>query len=632
MGNVTSAGVRKQLGRPNLDPLSLLIRETVQNSWDARTGRGPVKWELAGRDFKGSELDALRHHVFSHVPGNLGLEKLWEPNANFLTISDRRTTGLTGAVRADQVGADEKERDFVDFVLNVGQVKNTELAGGTYGYGKSILYLISRVSTVIIYSRTMFQGRRVTRLIAAALGPQYEHFTGRHWWGNTVSPDILEPLEGKEADEIARAVGFPAFENQETGTAVMIPLPDFGSSTGGDEEGVPRSGAEALIFAAASLVWNFWPKMIPRESGHPDMLFAISWQGKPIEMPDPNADPTFLGLVTALKNARRGREESSFRFDEENRALQDVVCQRPKQHLGIVSLLRLPDGFFKPGSSKENNGLFQKAFWQLAPFHDRCAHVALMRDAELVVKYISGKPCQKGHYTGVFVVDGDAKIDRAFADSEPPSHDEWQTSGLSRPAQTYVNVALRRIRETLDIFAAGPENKSGTVAAVSLGGVSDMLANLVPVVGSTGVAVRMATERELKKPPVTNMEKVTRRPRSSTAVKAPARVELLDDGALEELDGQPVLKVCFRVHPEAGSSYTKVAALVGVGVIDATTIESEAPVGAVVPKVHKWVGPDGRSHGGRSVSIPSTAADGWTVFVTVPPDTVIRASIVPEMA
>ena len=35
-GNVTSEGVLNQLGRPDLDIHSLLVRETVQNSWDAR--------------------------------------------------------------------------------------------------------------------------------------------------------------------------------------------------------------------------------------------------------------------------------------------------------------------------------------------------------------------------------------------------------------------------------------------------------------------------------------------------------------------------------------------------------------------------------------------------------------------
>lgn len=39
-GNVASAGVLNQLGRPTLDPLMVLVREAVQNSWDAAAADG----------------------------------------------------------------------------------------------------------------------------------------------------------------------------------------------------------------------------------------------------------------------------------------------------------------------------------------------------------------------------------------------------------------------------------------------------------------------------------------------------------------------------------------------------------------------------------------------------------------
>ena len=35
-GNISADGIQKLLGTPNLDRLQTVIRETVQNTWDAR--------------------------------------------------------------------------------------------------------------------------------------------------------------------------------------------------------------------------------------------------------------------------------------------------------------------------------------------------------------------------------------------------------------------------------------------------------------------------------------------------------------------------------------------------------------------------------------------------------------------
>ena len=49
-----------------------------------------------------------------------------------------------------------------------------------------------------------------------------------------------------------------------------------------------------------------------------------------------------------------------------------------------------------------------------------------MRRVELVVKYLEGPelPAPQVEWAGVFINDED--IDSAFADAEPPTHDDWQ--------------------------------------------------------------------------------------------------------------------------------------------------------------------------------------------------------------
>ena len=41
-GNISAEGASKLLGRPSLSPLELLLRETLQNSWDASIGEKKV--------------------------------------------------------------------------------------------------------------------------------------------------------------------------------------------------------------------------------------------------------------------------------------------------------------------------------------------------------------------------------------------------------------------------------------------------------------------------------------------------------------------------------------------------------------------------------------------------------------
>ena len=71
-----------------------------------------------------------------------------------------------------------------------------------------------------------------------------------------------------------------------------------------------------------------------------------------------------------------------------------------------------------------------------------------MRPVELVVKYLEGAalPDERLEWGGVFIASSEDDVERAFADSEPPAHDDWVPDSLSvRSAKTFVNVALREL-------------------------------------------------------------------------------------------------------------------------------------------------------------------------------------------
>src|SRR5205085_2751819 len=125
---------------------------------------------------------------------------------------------------------------FVDFIRNVGSKRDTQLGGGTYGYGKSALYLASRCSLIVVDSQTTCAGAPVRRFIAAQLGEAHEsdhtgemrRFTGRHWWGRLEdNEEFVEPIENDEAAELATALGMPSRPAGDTGTSIMIVDPQF---------------------------------------------------------------------------------------------------------------------------------------------------------------------------------------------------------------------------------------------------------------------------------------------------------------------------------------------------------------------------------------------------------------------
>ena len=121
----------------------------------------------------------------------------------------------------------------------------------------------------------------------------------------------------------------------------------------------------------------------------------------------------------------------------------------------------------------------------------RVHHVALMRNVELVVKYLPGPVATTGRngYSGVFRCAVD--VDAAFRRAEPPTHDDWIYRAIpSGHDRTFVKVALDRIADVCR-EAAGYHASMGPPAsgdAIPLGEFADALAVLMP--GADGPGAR----------------------------------------------------------------------------------------------------------------------------------------------
>src|SRR5205823_2056818 len=285
-------------------------------------------WQLRGRP-----LITLREAVFAERPPE-GLtldETLSQDLLPVLAVSDRGTAGLGGPTRADVV-TEEQRNDFVEFFRNVGAEPDREFGGGTYGYGKSVLYLMSSAHTILAYTRCLDRGRPVSRLMAAALGRAFRRrvrgrpapFTGRHWWGVLDRAVGADPLTGAAADGLAHRLGLPGFADGELGTTILI----IGAVLGDEPKAAIQAMAEAVL-------WHCWPKMTASPEREPGIRFSLGWEDEDIPVPDPDGHPELREFARALRVTRADDDRGSGGID-----LRPIECLRPRQRLGRLALVQ----------------------------------------------------------------------------------------------------------------------------------------------------------------------------------------------------------------------------------------------------------------------------------------------------
>jgi hypothetical protein len=476
-GGLAAAGFYKLLGRPRLDPLTVLVRETAQNSWDARLDNvNPVAFTVQGWHHTDDERHSLRSEVFVDAKKAVGTHldrELASPELIGLYITDRNTKGLSGPLQADEADPDNTY-DWVDFVLNVGKANTQGHTGGTYGFGKTISYVVSAANAVVIHSRTRYKGRDQTRLIACAIGEEFTRakrlYTGRHWWGER-EQDVPGPVTGQAADRLAARIGMPEFNPGETGTNILIIAPDLGG----------RTPEQAMRFIAESVTWHLWPKLIER-SGKRAMDIDVSWNGETVAIPRPEDRPPLQGFAQAFQAVLDGRAGDKsplgMRFDS-------IRCQRPATAVGTLATVPLvyrERAVVDDGSNPDDSEAPAPAAVIVGVSH----HVALLRTPELVIEYLEGPPPTEGgtEWAGVFRARDEH--DGYFAAAEPPTHDSWNPSLLPKSqGRTIVNVGLREIRKVLENRWAQRKRASHEDAS-STAVIADELAHLIRSVEAKG--------------------------------------------------------------------------------------------------------------------------------------------------
>jgi hypothetical protein len=428
MGGATGEAFTNTLASPGMAPASVLAREAIQNSVDAHAeGELKVKVEFVAKAIKGSDKAA-----FVEVAGlgkiatradRLGFK---EPNCigtlndpdkalNLLFVNDHNTTGLAG----DPSDSDSKFNRFLLSLGDGGKEHSEHGTGGSYGFGKSVYSSNSGILTIFAYSRTVDgEGNPMSLLFGCGYYRKHKHqgegYTGRAWFGEDATADhayahqIVLPLRGAEADELALRLGFDPRPMSDLGTSVL--LVDAVVDTADIVKGVED--------------W-WWPRLL---SGLLDVR-VVDIEG-----------------VASIPRPRKRDDLKPFL-----EAFETATGKSP------------PDGkrtFQKPFNKSEGVGIGALGFVvlerddkdQLFVPDERVDAVALIRSPLMVVAYhrqwTSGTPPM----AGAFFASDD--IDDVLRAAEPPAHDRWDRDARRLQDATgrkraIVNKVLAGIQRSL---------------------------------------------------------------------------------------------------------------------------------------------------------------------------------------
>lgn len=593
-GSGDARSIQNAIGRTSLDLWNLLLRESLQNSWDARLDpRGSIRFEVSDFELSEEQTTVLLDEVFNELPPNCRSTALRgmtnRGRMGVLCIADLGTRGLGGPIRANVAAPDGTRADFSDFVRNFGRSSTKGLEGGTFGLGKGVLFSASRAGLCLVYSQARVGEEIEPRLIGLSGGDSdyvdkdLTKYTGRNWWGVLADDDILDPLTGPPARALAQMVGIPTPPPDDTGTCIMIIAPEVYK----EEDGILPSGANVergtriKALRQAALTWA-WPHAIDHGDG-PDIHFKFRHESEELAALDPLADRDlrqFALAYTDLKATQKGADTP----------LTKVQALRSKPtKLGTIAARRSPEDL---------NGNPQHA-----------NTVALMRNPRIVVKYLPISNTSTDHYYhGVFVADPDA--DKDFAESEPVAHDDWVPQTKQKYARNTVRIALEHIRRFFKETSSAETVTDGSVMSQGISRLSSSLGNIVGSFAGDGVGVS---------PSISHSPGTSGRGLRKPSAQQAGQPNLMN------IDGMACAAFSYTISGgPVGAVYT-LEAKINVMADGESTDKDTNPEFGATPRLVGWRDGDRSTPTPPLITLPYEGA--ITLYVSLPQDTAVQADV-----
>ena len=493
LGVVNLDSISNLFAVTELDDVSVFVRETAQNSWDARDkstaslGKG-IDLDYRVRSITSDLQSSLDKVFFKDATGEIKnkLNRHTREGQTYLIVQDKGTIGLAGPTLATEQGT---KNNYVAFLLNIGQEHNDATTGGSFGFGKTVFFKASAPKTILVYTRTKnAQDVLESRFIGVTLHktPGDKEHTGRHWWcepGKSNGIDIPRPIIGKEADKLAELIGIKPYEATETGTAITVFGPEFENlKREGTNNPDPQTLADCL--AEAANFW-YWPRM---EGGgtNDGKLRCNIWntgvQVAPFTYAETAPFNTYKSCLESIQRAvsqgNSGVTNSQFQQFHEIKYFHNRV--------GYLCLMKFPKSdrqLFKsrlisPATGQPVSHPLSSFLWRSGPEEPCNRHVALIRAPGQVIQYLRLSECNDNmlEYAGVFFLHPEGsnggEFNKEFTKAEPAAHDKWEFNSSGVVAKT-----VEKIKDLVREFAR-PEAIGATSSASGMGSISTNLASL----------------------------------------------------------------------------------------------------------------------------------------------------------
>ena len=234
-GRMTQSGssLLKLIQNNNMPILDLLVRESIQNSLDAKNGKDSyVTVEFFTGKFNkfllNKELDGITHSLN---------KKYWKDEYKYIAVRDSNTVGLTGKLHYDEV-TDNQYGNLLKLIYEISKPQEAEGAGGSWGLGKTVYFRVG-IGLVIYYSRIIKQeGVYESRLAASLVENEMDTYSlipaipgkskrGIAWWGQEIGSNKTKPVTDEQyIKEVLDIFDIEPYEGELTGTTIIIPYID----------------------------------------------------------------------------------------------------------------------------------------------------------------------------------------------------------------------------------------------------------------------------------------------------------------------------------------------------------------------------------------------------------------------
>ncbi|MCF2586105.1 hypothetical protein [Brevibacterium sp. UCMA 11752] len=481
-----------------------------------------------------------------------------QPNFRVLEVSDRGTHGLDGPSDLSPAPGNSSAR-FQDLILKFGVSHNDGQTGGTYGFGKTAAFAYSGVGTIIYWTRCRnHSGNLEDRFIVSSFGQSYQQngvqYTGRHWWGTKDgSQDSVLPLVGVAAAQLGDRFFKRGFANGETGTSLLIldPLVTDDNVTAEDEsvemdrfESSPADvESEFGRRARRAIRSNLWPKLIP-ELGTTHCPMELHLEVNDNEIALGSQDTGALGYwgagLTAIRQHRSG--ETAAVHSPAGLPVKVIDVARYKKVIGHLALVKRVTALEQPVKNDD-----------LDPSQpgSELSRIALMRGkAELVVTtvdWVDRLPLAGLDWLAVYK--SADEFDDAYAQAEPPAHDNWVSDGSSNESARIVKHTKNRVKRfvTEEFY---PERDGADAAPQELTITAGMLARRLGAM----------LPSEIQSPDQVGSRETIKRQDLSTGNPKKWSVEAEPPRLLgTDTDGHQRQEVAFKVSGQSGLGRVKLA-------------------------------------------------------------------------